>query len=80
MKKDYIEYLLGISRKIESVIYSHYESVKLLKDPGLFGYTSKDEALDKVYTIISVWSKEDVDTYSEFIARHRDTKLNEIGI
>lgn len=90
MIEEYKKYLISISKSIKSDIYSHHNTVELLTNSEAFGYNLSDEdmkmSMYKAYVIIKTWSKEpygvevNVDSYEEFIANHRDNKLNEIGI
>ena len=86
MIEEYKKYLIEKSSEVKtsSDIYSHHGIINMLENPGSYGYygTSEDTnlLLIKARNIIMLWGKGSVDTYEEFIARNRDTKLTEIGI
>ena len=91
MIEEYKKYLIEKSSEVRSnsdalwaQIYSHSGIINMLENPGSYGYYGTSEDINllliKARTIIMTWSKDSVDTYEEFIARNRDTKLTEIGI
>ena len=85
MIEEYKKYLIERSSEVKnhSDIYSHQGIINMLSEPSSYGYEASDTnlLLEKARIIIVTWGKnKDIDTYNQFIARHRDIKLNEIGI
>jgi hypothetical protein len=85
MIEEYKKYLIEKSGEVKnhSDIYSHSGIINMLSEPSSYGYEASDTNLlvEKARIIIITWGKnKDIDTYDQFIARHRDNKLTEIGI
>jgi hypothetical protein len=80
MIESYEEYLLDISSRIESDIYSHEHTMVMVARPDLFGYNEHDMdiMIEKIEIILRVWSKEKVFTRKEFMVELRNSKLNQI--
>jgi len=81
-RQEYIDYLIRASKPV--LFSGNSLAIELLNNPGQFNYT-QTEVFDIIYNMISTWSKKESNiemlstlSYSEFIERERNLRLDKI--
>jgi hypothetical protein len=81
-RQEYIDYLITASKPV--LFSGNSLAIELLNNPGQFNYT-QTEVFDIIYNMISTWSKKESNiemlstlSYSEFIERERNLRLDKI--